>query len=117
MDAVRSNPDITKFHFGDFNCDADYHGKYLGKVIMDSKSLTELEINACTFLHPKAFFEMCSPLLQAKNNLKVLKMKGILITLVEAKVIQFIMMKNKNIETMDFTECIDEDMTNFKVFI
>ena len=60
---------------------------------------------------------MCNPMLQTKCRINVLKIRGALITSLEAKVLQFILMKNRQIHTMDFSECIDDNNNNFSIFL
>jgi hypothetical protein len=47
----------------------------------------------------------------------VLKIKGVLFTTLEVKVLQFLIMRNTSITTMDFSECIDESRNNFSIFL
>ena len=43
-------------------------------------------------------------------------MRGLLIGEIEGKIIQFILMKNKQIKTLDMSECRTEDPQNFEFF-
>jgi hypothetical protein len=52
-------------------------------------------------------------MLNTKCQITVLKIKESLITEVEAKILSFMFVKNKQITTIDFTGCIDESMQNF----
>jgi len=47
----------------------------------------------------------------------VLKLRGLQVGEIEGKIIQFILMKNKTIHTMDLSECRTEDSMNFEHFI
>jgi len=60
---------------------------------------------------------MCAPMLKPKCRINILKVRGALITTLEAKVLQFILMKNRQIHTMDFSECIDDNNSNFCIFL
>ena len=53
----------------------------------------------------------------SKCRINVLKVRGAVITTLEAKVLQFILMKNRQIHTMDFSECIDDNNNNFSIFM
>jgi hypothetical protein len=56
--------------------------------------------------------------LSKKNcRLTTLKMRGILLTTLETKVLQFVVMKNTSITTADFSGCIDENLGNFEIFL
>jgi hypothetical protein len=55
-------------------------------------------------------------MLQTRCRLNVLKLKGVLITALEAKCLQYVLMKNKQINTLDFSECIDDNRQNFGIF-
>jgi hypothetical protein len=44
-------------------------------------------------------------------------MRGILLTTLETKVLQYVIMKNTSIMTMDFSGCIDENLSNFEIFL
>ena len=67
--------------------DDEAHGKAMGRMLTDSKSIRELDISNCDFQHPKCFFDMCSAMLTEKCRLNCLRLRGINITNLEAKVI------------------------------
>ena len=60
---------------------------------------------------------MSQPMLNARCFVNVLKIKESLITNVEAKILSFMLTKNKQITTVDFSGCIDDDMKNFGVIL
>ena len=46
----------------------------------------------------------------------MLKLRGLQVGEIEGKIIQFILMKNKTIHTLDLSECRTEDPINFEHF-
>jgi hypothetical protein len=73
----------------------EMYGKALGKCILECAGITELQIDQVAFDHPRSFYDMCQPMLQTRCRLNILKLKGILITALEAKCLQYVLMKNK----------------------
>jgi hypothetical protein len=61
--------------------------------------------------------ELCMALSKKTCRIKTLKMRGILLTTLETKVLQYVIMKNTSIMTMDFSGCIDENLSNFEIFL
>lgn len=59
MEAVQYNTKLKKLTLSFMQFDQEAHGKILSKMLNDSKSLRELDINFCEFIHPKCFYEMC----------------------------------------------------------
>ena len=97
--------------------DEESHGKQISKMLNDSKSMRELDINFCEFIHPKCFFDMCSALLQERCRLNILRLRNIQITNLESKVIQYILMKNKQLNTIDFSNCRIDSPENLEFFL
>jgi Ran GTPase-activating protein (RanGAP) involved in mRNA processing and transport len=97
--------------------DEEAYGKAVGRMLNDSKTIRELDISNCEFVHPKCFFDMCSALLTEKCRLNCIRFRGIAITNLEAKVIQFILMKNKLIHTIDLSMCRIDNPENLDHFI
>jgi hypothetical protein len=60
---------------------------------------------------------MSQPMLNTRCFVNVVKIKESLITNVEAKILSFMLVKNKQISTLDFSGSIDEDMKNFGVIL
>ena len=83
---------------------------------MVSSTLTELDISFVKFEHPKSFFDLFQPLLNPKCKIHTLKIRGCTITALEAKVLQYLLMKNRVIHTLDFSECVDHDKSFFSQF-
>ena len=55
-------------------------------------------------------------MLHQRGNINILKIRSILFTTLEVKVISYLLHKNKIIHTMDFSECIDDNRNNFQTF-
>ena len=58
MDAIQINPKIKKVTLGYFSFEMEFHGKSLGTCLLESKSITEIDLQGIQFTHKKAFFEM-----------------------------------------------------------
>ena len=69
------------------------------------------------FEHPKSFYDVCSAILNERCGLSILKLRGINITQVEGKIMQYILMKNKTLSTFDISHCRADDPANFEVFL
>lgn len=98
------------------NFDEEVHGTSIGRVLSDSRSIRELDITHIVFDY-RTFYDMCQAILNERCRLNILKMRGVLIGEIEGKIIQFILMKNKQIHTLDLSECKTEDATNFDYFV
>ena len=85
--------------------DEDYHGKTVSRCILESRSLKELDLSYTIFDDPKSFYEMANGLLNEKCRLLALKLKGIVFGQLEGKVMTFILMRNKSLQTLDLSEC------------
>ena len=59
---------------------------------------------------------MSQPMLNTRCFVNVVKIKESLITNVEAKILSFMLVKNKQISTLDFSGSIDEDMKFNKIY-
>lgn len=77
--------------------DEDYHGKTMARCILESRSLKELDLSHVTFEDPKSFYEMAHGLLDERCRLGSLKLRGIAFGQLEAKVMQFVLMRNKSL--------------------
>lgn len=108
---------MRKLTLSSVTFDEEAHGKSLGRMLSDSKSMRELDIQNCDFQHPKSFFDCCQALLTEKCRLNVLKLRGLTLTNLESKVIQFILMKNKLLHTIDFSHCRVDNAENLEYFI
>ena len=59
---------------------------------------------------------MCSAILSERCRLNILKLRGIAITQLEGKIIQYILMKNKQLHTIDLSQCRTDNFENFEFF-
>ena len=97
--------------------DEEVFGKAIGRALTDSRSLRELDISYVTFEHPKSFYDVCSAILNERCRLNVFKLRGISITQLEGKILQYILMKNKTLSTMDISHCRADESENFEFFL
>lgn len=63
------------------------HGRAISKMLSDSKSIIELDIFLCEFIHPKSFKEMSTALINDKSKLQTLRLRNIAITNLEGPAI------------------------------
>jgi hypothetical protein len=117
MESIQYNTKIRKLTLSFMQFDEESHGKQISKMLNDSKSMRELDINFCEFIHPKCFFEMCSALLLERCRLNILRLRNIQISNLESKVIQYILMKNKQLNTIDFSNCRIDSPENLEFFL
>jgi hypothetical protein len=87
--------------------DSDHQGRSLGQAIGMSGSLKEVAIEFVDFQHPTSFYQTCLPLMK-KSRIVNLRIRGVLFTTLESKTLQLILMNNKQLHTLDFSECIDD---------
>lgn len=95
MEGIRMAAKMRKVTLGGFRFDQDVYGKVLGGLLTDGKQIKELELVKCGFEHNKFFFDMCAPLLTEKCRLNIFRLKKCQITNIEAKVLQYVLMKNR----------------------
>ena len=105
MEAVSFNGHIKQFSVQGAVFDEDYHGKTMAKCILESRSLKELDISEVAFEDPKAFYEMANGLLNERCRLGALKLRKVAFGELEGKVMQFVLMRNKSLHTIDMSEC------------
>lgn len=67
-----------------------------------------------TFEDPKAFYEMANGLLNERCRLQALKLRGIAFGQLEGKVMQFILMRNKSLHTLDLSQCSTDSPENLE---
>lgn len=116
MEGVQLNTKLNKLVFMHMNFDDEVYGKSIGRTLMDSRSLRELDISHVLFEHPKCFYDVCSAILSERCRLNILKLRGIAITQLEGKIIQYILMKNKQLHTLDLSQCRTDSFENFEFF-
>jgi hypothetical protein len=67
--------------------DEESHGKIIGKMLSDCKTMREFEINFCDMVHPKCFWDMSSALTNDRCRIQTLRIRNIILTPLEAKTI------------------------------
>ena len=95
--------------------DEEIFGKSVGRILSDSRTIRELDVTHVLFDY-RTFYDMCQAILNERCRLNVLKMRGLVVSEIEGKIIQFILMKNKQIHTLDLSECRTDDPANFDFF-
>lgn len=83
--------------------DEEAYGKILNHTLNDCRQLKEFDASGSEFLHPKCFFDMSQAFIAEKCRVSILKLKNIQITNLEGKVLQFVLMKNKSLHTLDLS--------------
>lgn len=91
----------------------EMYGKSMAIALEKSVQLTEFNISFIKFDHPKSFFDMVSPMLSPKCRINKFSMQACILTPLESKVLCYILMKNKLMHTVDFSECIDKERDSF----
>jgi hypothetical protein len=75
----------------------------MAKCILESRSIKEVDLSYITFEDHKSFYEMANGLLAERCRLVTLRLKGIAFNQLEGKVMQFILMRNKSLQTLDIS--------------
>ena len=114
-EGIKLNARLTKVGFSQMNFDEEVHGNSIGRVLSDSRTIRELDVKDIVFDY-RTFYDMCQAILNEKCRLNVLKLRGIQIGEIEGKIIQFILMKNKQIHTLDLSDCKTDDPANYEFF-
>lgn len=84
--------------------DEEPYGKILMNLLQNSM-IREFDASKCEFFHPKCFFIMCQAFINDKSRCILLRLKGVHISNLEGKVLQFVLMKNKTLHTLDLSNC------------
>jgi hypothetical protein len=111
---VSFNHHIKQFSVQGAEFDDDYHGKTMARCILESRSLQELDLSYVNFDDPKSFYEMANGLLNERCRLLALKLKGINFGQLEGKVMQFVLMRNKSLQTLDLSYCSADSPENLE---
>lgn len=114
VEAVSFNTKISHFQVQNTEFNEDYHGKTMANCILQSRALKELDLSYVTFEDPKSFYEMANGLLNERCRLASLKLKGIQFGQLEGKVMQFILMRNKSLQTLDLSQCSTDSPENLE---
>ena len=84
------------------------------KCIQDSRSLQELDLSYVNFEDAKCFYEIANGLVSERCRLQTLKLKGISFGRLEGKVMQFVLMRNKSLHTLDLSFCQTDSPENLE---
>lgn len=117
LEGVALNPKLNKITFANSVYDEEFYGKSIARMLMDTKSIKELDLSYLTFEHPKCFYEISTSILNERCRLTILKIRGTFLTNLEGKIIQYIIMKNKHLHTLDLSFCSTDDPDNFVCFL
>ena len=116
MESIQQNERLNKLAFHNMEFFDEVQGKAVGRALTESRSIRELDISSVVFDHPKSFYDVCSAILNENCNVEIFKLRGINITQLEGKIIQYILMKNKTLSTFDISHCRANDHENFELF-
>ena len=108
VEAVQLNTKIKQFAVNYAEFDEDFYGKTLAKCVLESSSLRELDLSFTHFREHTSFYEMANGLLHERCKLGALKLRGISFNQLEGKVMQFILARNKSLQTLDISQCSTE---------
>ena len=108
---------LKRIEFQHFEFDEEIYAKSVGRVLTNSHSITELSVSHILFTHPKSFYDVCASILNDRCRLNILKLKGININQLEGKIIQFILMKNKSLSTIEISHCKSDSHENYEYFL
>mmetsp|Transcript_5920 Transcript_5920/g.9661 ORF Transcript_5920/g.9661 Transcript_5920/m.9661 type:complete len:294 (+) Transcript_5920:103-984(+) len=114
VEAVSFNHKIRQFSVQGSEFDEDFHGKTMARCILESRSLKELDLSSVSFDDPKSFYEMANGLLNEKCRLGALKLRSIAFGQLEGKVMQFILMRNRSLQTLDLSHCSTDSPENLE---
>jgi hypothetical protein len=117
MEGVQANGKLSKLLFSNSVFNEELFGKAIARALTDSKSLKELDLSYVAYEHPKCFYDICSAILNERCRLNVLKIRGTQITDLEGKIIQYILMKNKQLHTLDLSFCHTDEVEYFNCFL
>lgn len=114
VETISYNHAIKTFSVQNTEFDEDFHGKTIARCILDSRSLKELDLSNVVFEDQKSFYEMANGLLNERCRLLSLKLRGIAFGQLESKVMQFILMRNKSLQTLDLSACSTDSPENLE---
>ena len=95
MQSLITSKKLKKISIENMVFEHDMYGRSIGHLLSLSQTIYQLELQNVSFEHPRSFYEMCQPLLKRQSRIAVLKIRGVLITTLEARVLQYILMNNK----------------------
>ena len=117
LEGVEKNRKLIKLSLQNIVFNEELFGKSIGRTLTENRFIRELDMSYCVFEHPKCFYDICMALLNERCRVNVFKLRGVLLTPLEAKIVQFILMKNKQLTTLDISHCKADDSDTFAIFI
>ena len=98
------------------NFEEEMYGTAIGRVLSDSRTIRQLDVSHIIFDY-KSFHDMAQAILNERCRINNLKLRGLIIGEIEGKIIQFILMQSKVVQTLDLSQCRSEDPANFEYFL
>ena len=92
--------------------DEEVYGKSIAHVLTDNKMIRELDLSFTAFEHPKCFYDISMAINNEMCRLNVLRLRGFKIKQMEAKILQYMLMKNKQLTTLDLSlsKALEDDV-------
>ena len=84
----------------------------MARCILESNTLNELDLSHINFDDPKSFYEMANGLLNERCGLNALKLRGIMFGQLEGQLMQYILTRNKSLQTLDLSQCSTDSPEN-----
>ena len=117
MENIRTNKKIIKVIFQDMTFDEEIYGKSIASTIVENLLIRELDLSYCVFEHPKCLYDISMAILNERCRLNILKIRGLNIKQFEAKILQLILMRNKQLTTLDISHCKAVEDEAFSIFL
>ena len=93
------------------------YGKAIAVALVENKLIRELDLSYSTFEHPKCFYDISMAINNEMCRLNVLRLKGLKVKQMEAKILQFMLMKNKQLTTLDLSFAVAMEEEVFPIFM
>ena len=117
MENIRTNKRVTKLLFQNTNFDEEIYGKSIANTLIENLLIREFDMSYCEFEHPKCLYDISMAVLNERCRLNVLKLRGLKIKQFEAKILQLILMRNKQLTTLDISTCKEVEEEAFMTFL
>ena len=97
--------------------DEEIYGKSIASTLVENLLIRDLDLSYCQFEHPKCLYDISMSILNERCRLNVLKLRGLVLKQFEAKILQLILMRNKQLTTLDISQCKAGEEDAFVIFI
>lgn len=87
VEGVQLNSKMKKILFSNSVFDEELYGKSIARLLIDSRSLKELDLSYMSYDHPKCFYDISTAILNERCRLNILKIRGTQLTNLEGKII------------------------------